>query len=124
MKRHLSLSSLALGWHNGTFYSVGLEYQATSALKLRGGGAIEQSPIQNATERTLRVADADRVWGSVGATYKWSEMMSFDLAYSHVWVDKAPIDRTEGAVRFVGSSDTSVDIVSASLKLKLGEPFK
>ena len=80
--------------------------------------AFEKSPIQEASERTLRVPDADRIWASLGATYKWSEKISFDFAYTHIWVDDAPIDRTESGLRFVGEGKTSIDIVSASLKMK------
>lgn len=115
-----NVRSLALGWHDGWMYSLGLEYQVMPSLTLRAGGAYEKSPIQNATERTLRVPDADRIWGSVGATYKLNNAMSFDLAYTHIWVDDAPIDRTESGVRFVGNANTSLDIISASFKWKLG----
>jgi long-chain fatty acid transport protein len=114
------VNSLALGWHDGWLFSAGAEYAYSPALTLRGGIAYEISPIQNADERTLRVPDADRIWASVGATYRWSENIAFDLAYSHVFFDDASIDRTEGGVRFVGSADTSADIVSVSLKMKMG----
>ncbi len=118
------VNRLDLNWHDGWFFSLGGEYQYTDALKLRAGLAYEISPIQNATERPHRVPDADRIWASVGATYKWSEMMSFDLAYTHIFVEDAPMDRVDvlGGVpfRFIGSADSSVDIVSASLKIKLG----
>lgn len=114
------VSSLPLGWHDGWFFSAGAEYAYSPAVTLRGGLAYEISPIQNADERSLRVPDADRIWASVGATYRWSENIALDFAYSHIFVDDAPIDRTEGKVRFVGSADTSVDIVSVSLKMKVG----
>lgn len=114
------VNSLPLGWHDGWFFSAGAEYAYSPALTLRGGLAYEISPVQNANERTLRVPDADRIWASVGATYKWSQNIALDVAYSHVFFDDAPIDRTEGGVRFVGSADTSVDIVSVSLKMKVG----
>ena len=122
-----TIRSLQLSWHDSWMFAVGAEYAYSPALTLRGGVAYEISPIQNADERTLRVPDADRIWASVGATYKWSENIAFDVAYSHIFVDDAPIDRTEGGVRFVGSAETSVDIVSVSLKMKvgsIGELFK
>ncbi|MFV0295432.1 MAG: outer membrane protein transport protein, partial [Hyphomicrobiaceae bacterium] len=64
--------------------------------------------------------DADRIWASLGASYKWSEAMSFDFAYSHIFGLDAPIDRTERGLRFIGDSDAHVDIISASIKVKLG----
>ena len=114
------VTSLALGWHDGWFFSLGAEYQMNHHLTLRAGGAYELSPIQNATERTLRVPDADRIWGSVGATYKLNDKMAFDFAYSHIFVDSAPIDRLESGIRFLGKAETSVDIVSLSMKMKFG----
>ena len=119
------VTSLDLRWSDGWFFSLGGEYKYSDKLTLRTGLAYEVSPVRDATERPHRVPDADRVWASVGATYKWSEMMAFDVAYSHIFVDDAPIDRTArdlglGNVRFIGHADTSVDIFSASLKIKLG----
>ena len=113
--------SLELGWHDGWFFSLGGEYKATDKLTLRAGGAYEISPVQAADERSLRVPDRDRVWASLGATYKWNEKMAFDFAYTHIFgVGDDVIDRTEGGLRFVGKVESQVDIVSASLKIKLG----
>lgn len=115
-----TVRSLALGWNDGWMFAIGAEYAYSPALTLRGGVAYEISPIQNPEERTLRVPDADRIWASIGATYRWSENIALDFAYSHIFVDDAPIDRTESGIRFVGSADTSVDILSVSLKMKMG----
>lgn len=124
-------TSLDFNWHDSWFFSLGGEYKYTDKLTLRGGFAYELSPVHSATERPHAVPDADRIWASIGATYKWSEAMAFDLAYTHIFVDDAPMDRTDrlpvapnvtAPFRFLGSADTSVDIVSASLKIKLGGP--
>lgn len=113
--------SLALGWHDGWFFSLGGEYKYSDKLLLRTGFAYEISPIQNPDERSLRVPDTDRVWASLGATYKWNEMIALDFAYTHIFgVGDDQIDRVESGLRFVGNVDAQVDIVSASLKVKLG----
>ena len=119
-----TLNSLHLGWHDGWFVSGGLEWQAMHNLMLRGGVAWEKSPIQNADERTSRVPDSDRIWASVGLSYKWSETMIFDLAYSHIFVDSAQIDRTEGGVRLLADVDAHVDIIAASMRMKFGAAEK
>lgn len=112
---------LELGWHDSWFFSLGGEYKSTDKLTLRGGLAYEKSPVQDADERSLRVPDRDRLWASLGATYKWNEKMAFDLAYTHIFgIGDDAIDRTESGLRFVGKVDSSVDIISASLKIKLG----
>ena len=114
-------SSLPLNWHDGWMFALGVEHAYNEKLKLRSGIAYEISPIQNASERTPRVPDADRVWASVGLTYKWSEMVSLDLAYSHIFVEDARIDRTQSGIRLFADVDSSVDIIAASLKVKLGD---
>lgn len=116
-----TLVSLPLGWHDGWFFSLGAEYAWSPALTLRGGVAYEMSPIQNADERPARLPDADRIWASIGATYKWSEKISVDFAYSHIFVDDSSILRTDGGVLLVADAESSVDILSVGLKIKLGD---
>lgn len=113
--------SLALGWHDGWFVSAGLEYAWSPALTLRTGVAWEQSPIQDPDERTLRVPDADRIWASIGASYRWSRNITLDVAYSHIFVDDSTIDRTESGVRLVADVDSQVDIITVGLRIKLGD---
>lgn len=114
-------SSLPLGWHDGWFVSLGAEYRYNERLTLRTGFAYEKSPIQAADERSLRVPDADRIWASLGATYKWNEKVAFDFAYTHIFVEDSRIDRTEQGIRFVGHSESAVDILSLGVKVKLGD---
>lgn len=122
------VTSLDLGWHDSWFFALGAEHVYSDRLTLRAGVAYELSPIQNPDERSLRVPDMDRLWLSVGASYKWSEKIAMDLAYTHIFgVGDDKIDRTESGIRFVGTVDSQVDIISGSLKIKLGdvhEPLK
>ena len=87
------LAALKGNWHDGWLYSVGLEYDVNQKLTVRTGVAFEKSPIQNATERLIQVPDSDRWWVSGGATYKWSEKITFDFAYTHIFFDDAPFQR-------------------------------
>jgi len=123
------VNSIALNWHDGWLFSLGAEYAYSPSLTLRGGLAYEISPIQNPSERTPRVPDSDRFWASIGASYAWSPATSIDLAYTHIFVDDARLDRTEGGLRLVGNVDASVDIISLGLRHKFGgqsspEPLK
>jgi long-chain fatty acid transport protein len=112
--------SLPLGWHDGWFFALGAEYAYSPQLTLRAGGAYEISPIQAADERPARLPDSDRIWASVGATYKWSERISLDFAYTHIFAEDARIERTDGGVLLVASTEGSVDILTVGLKMKLG----
>ena len=116
--------SLPANWHDSWLYSVGLEYDYSQKLTLRSGVAFEKSPIQNATERLIQVPDSDRWWASAGLTYKLSDKMSMDLAYTHIFFDDAPFDRSSltspspGSSHITGTADQSADIVSISIKNK------
>ena len=122
------INSLPLNWHDGWFVSGGLEWMASEKLTLRGGLAWERSPIQNPGERTSRVPDSDRIWASLGLTYKWSQTTSIDFAYSHIFFEDSQIDRTDNlGIRLLADVDSSADIVSVALKTKLWggeEPLK
>jgi len=116
---------LPLKWHDGWFFSGGAEYQMSDRTTLRAGVAYEESPIQNATERTARVPDTNRVWLSFGAGYNWSATTTINLAYSHVFFEDGSIDRTTefeglGDIRLLGESEQDVDILSMSVKIKFG----
>lgn len=119
------VTELPLNWDDGWFFSGGIEYETNERTTLRAGVAYEESPIQSASQRTPRDPDTNRVWASVGVTYKLSDATSFDAAYSHVFFEDGSIDRTspiggQGQIRFAGEAEQSVDIVALSLKVKLG----
>lgn len=114
-----TLANLPVGWTDGWFFALGGEYDVNQQLTLRAGGAYEITPIDSPTKRLIGIPDNDRIWASLGATYKWSESTSFDFAYSHVFVQDSTFDRTSlSGVRMTGTVDASVDIVSASIKSK------
>ncbi|GAB5349154.1 OmpP1/FadL family transporter [Alteriqipengyuania sp. 357] len=74
--------------------SLGGEYDVSDKLTLRAGTTVDESPITDEF-RSARVPDGDRVWAAAGLTYNMSERFSANLAYSHVFVKSAPIDRTD-----------------------------
>lgn len=114
------VNRLAFNWHDGWFFAGGLEHDVNKQLTVRTGLAFEQSPVQNPNERSPRIADNDRWWASLGLTYHLSQNMSFDLAYSHVFVKDGEIDRTESGFRLVAEAKADLDIISASVKMRWG----
>lgn len=111
-------------WDDGWLYAVGGEYDYSPKLSLRAGVAYEESPIQDDASRLIQLPDADRVWASIGATYHWSDTTKINLAYSHVWVEDADIERESlvgpGAGTFTGSAeDNGADIISVGVTTKL-----
>jgi long-chain fatty acid transport protein len=116
---------LPLNWHDGWFFSGGAEFEVNDRTLIRAGVAYEESPIQNATERTARDPDTNRIWLSFGATYNWSAMTTVNLGYSHVFFDDGAINRTSeipgvGQIRLLAEAEQDVDIVAVSVRVKLG----
>ena len=112
-------------YSDGWFFALGGEYDATNALTLRGGVAYEISPVDDPSKRLPQIADSDRIWLSLGATYKLNDMMTLDFAYSHIFFDDSKIDRVPaslllGAVDLQADVQNSADIISVGLKVKLG----
>lgn len=120
------VSTLPLNYRDGFFYSVGAEYDWRPDLTFRAGLAYEESPIDTSI-RSPRLPDNDRIWASIGATYRYSRKLSFDLAYSHVFVRDTRINIVAGQQEFAGlpfvaNVDAQVDIVSAALKYRWDDP--
>ena len=108
-------------WNDTMRYSVGLDYQYSDSLILRTGLAFDESPVPNKEKRTARLPGEDRTWVSLGLTYLASSAISFDVGYSHLFIDDAKIDNTlESSVptlnsTLTGEYDGDVDILSAQL---------
>ena len=120
---------LPLDYDDGWFFSLGGEYQVNTAWKVRAGLGYEIAPI-DLENRSPRLPDSDRVWLSVGTTYAWSDQLSFDLAYTHIFsvgntdINVAPgnpLFPTRGVV-LAADVDSSVDIVAASVKYRWDNP--
>ncbi len=122
---------LSITYEDGWFVSAGLEYNYSPETTLRFGAGWEKSPTSD-EHRTVMLPDNDRYWVSAGASYKFSENMTLDFAYSHLFVDKAPITTTSSSLGtlLVAEGDTNIDIVSVGFKYKMGgaepvlEPLK
>jgi long-chain fatty acid transport protein len=80
-------------WSDGWFFSVGGEYDYTPFLTLRSGVAYEISPIDDPTKRILQIPDNDRVWLSIGASYKFSAATTIDVGYSHIFIQDGNFNR-------------------------------
>jgi long-chain fatty acid transport protein len=122
---------LPLAYEDGWFFSIGGEYVIDPVWKVRAGVGYEISPIEVGT-RNPRLPDSDRVWVSLGATYNWSDKLSFDLGYTHIFAvgntdiniaPGNPIFATRGVV-LAANVDSQVDIVSASIKYRWDDPVK
>jgi long-chain fatty acid transport protein len=121
------LTSLAFGWRDGWFSSVGAEYKWNDALMLRTGLGYERSPVSTQT-RGLRLPDSDRIWASVGLSYKLSPKATVDVGYSHIFAKEADIALVAGnptfnnTLPYYGVAKGRVDIVSVGLRYAFSDP--
>jgi long-chain fatty acid transport protein len=121
--------TLPFQYRDGWFFSLGAEYQWNPQLALRGGIGFEQTPISDQV-RTPRLPDNDRTWLSLGGTYRLTPKMSFDLAYSHLFVKSTSITISDTSNpwfipalgTYTGTVDSHVDIISVALKYRWDNP--
>ena len=122
---------LPFEYKDSWFVSVGGEYAYNQKLTLRAGLGYEKSPITDA-ERTPRLPDSDRVWASMGFTYVYSDKLSFDAAYTHVFFKDANINITaasgnpwfNGTINYIGTAKSHLDILTVGMKYKWYTPPK
>ena len=119
---------LPLDWHDEWFFSGGVEYDLNNRTTFRSGVAFEESPVQNAVERSARLPDTNRVWVSFGATRSLGAFTTLNLAYSHVFFEDGSIDRTTqfsvGDIRLLGKAEQDVDVFGLSVNVKFGRPVQ
>lgn len=116
-------SVVTLDLKNTMRYAVGVRYISGGAWSYQAGIALDETPTPDETVRTPRLPDTDRRWVTIGAGYKASDTMRFDISYAHLTGDSASINKSAGTLgnenflrgSLVGSYDSSVDILSAQL---------
>ena len=64
---------------------------------MRGGVALDQSPVTTPSDRTPRLPDADRTWFSFGAGLQASPSLNFDFGYVYIKGDNSQVRKTATA---------------------------
>jgi long-chain fatty acid transport protein len=119
-------ANLDFRWRDGWLFAVGGEYDWSPTLTLRTGINYEISPVDGPTTRLVQDPDSNRVWASMGASYKTSAYTRWDFSYSHVFFeDDSPFDRQGASTLFatphlLGSADVSMDVISVGWKVVWG----
>lgn len=121
-------------YKDGYFYSLGGEYVINPAWTVRAGIAYEKSPLTD-TVRTTRIPDNDRMWYSVGATYKPAAIrgLSLDIGYSFIDVKDATVCMgpagaggcpsnpwSSTTIAYNGSVKSYINIISVALRYQFG----
>ena len=100
-------------WNNSMRYSGGVTYTRDSTWSFRAGAAFDETPVPNATLRTPRIPDADRIWVTAGVSYNHNNQLTLDAGYAYLMIDDPDISNTEILTdhTLVGSYDADVHIV-------------
>ena len=101
-------------WDNTMRYAIGVDYQHSQKWTFRGGVAYDETPTSDEF-RTARIPGEDRTWVAIGASYKYSDSITFDAGYTHIFIKDPKIDETLDLPldhRLVGKYEGSVDILS------------
>ena len=103
-------------------FSLGLNFQYSPKVILRTGVAFDQTPVRGPSRNTARIPDTDRTWLSFGLGYKASERISFDLGYTHIFLDDVAINNSfpeqAGATFLRASVESNVNLFSAQVNYK------
>ena len=125
-----AVPALPLDYKDGWFFSIGGEYVVNPEWTVRAGLGYEVSPIEDRT-RNLRLPDNDRIWASLGATYTWSNRISFDVGYTHIFPQSTRVAIAPGNPTYnpllgslIGKVDGHVDIVAVAWKFRWDDPSK
>lgn len=117
-------SVVTLNLKNVFRYSVGVKYLPGGAWSYQAGIALDNTPTPDEAVRTPRLPDTDRKWVTLGAGYKSSESMRFDVSVAHLTGSDVSINKTAGTSsanenflrgNLVGTYTASVNILSAQL---------
>lgn len=88
--QNLDLAGTKLGttvvennWDDTWFFSVGADYKLNGQWTVRGGVAYDQGPVEN-QYRMAVIPDTDRVWFSGGASYKYTDNLTFDFGTTYI----------------------------------------
>jgi len=98
--------------------SLGMNYEVNDRLLLRTGAAFDQSPIKSAERRIAGLPDNNRIWVSAGASYRFSDKLSADFAYSHQFLpDTRILHANSTGTQLDGKFDNQGNIFSAQVRL-------
>jgi long-chain fatty acid transport protein len=73
--------------------AVGVNYRVDGQWLLRGGLALDQSPVDQ-VDRTPRLPDNDRTWFTAGVQWRPQPKLLLDVGAAYVKVDKASINKS------------------------------
>lgn len=114
---------LTFNLDNAWRISLGLNYHHDEHWTFKGGIAWDQTPVSD-QYRSARLPDNDRYWLAIGAKYRATKSLSFDVGYTHIFIPDASINQTRAQLNtnpalttsvVNGTVEGSVDILSVQV---------
>lgn len=107
-------------WKDNWRFALGAEYKLNEKWTLRNGVAFDHTPVRNKDLRVAKLPDTNRLWVSLGATYKISEQLCIDAAFTHLFFNKCYIRQTNDEGNILNGSYTGyMNIYSIALQYKI-----
>jgi len=88
---------LPQNWKNTWRFSAGVNYSPDEKWVLRAGVAFDQTPV-NSTDMSPRLPDGDRTWLALGARYKYSREINFDVGLGYEMVKDPQVNSGTGGM--------------------------
>ncbi|HEX7341884.1 MAG TPA: outer membrane protein transport protein [Rhodanobacteraceae bacterium] len=104
-------------WRNTWYAAVGGDWYVNNQLTLRAGLAVDGTPTHVAT-RDPRVPDSTRKLLALGVGYQFSNQLSLNASYAHIFVGKAHVDHSTDATgdSITGSYDDYGNLLGVSVQ--------
>lgn len=106
----------------------GAKYMLNDKWSFRGGVGYDQTPT-NDTDRDIRLPDGDRVGVALGGHYQYNEKLGFDFGWTHLFMQKANINKAQDTLTPAGNIQQTVvttgtvsgnaNIIGAQVKWKI-----
>ena len=80
-------------------------------------GRLNEGVTPSAELRSTRLPDNDRIWLAVGAGYKYSNTLRFDVGYVHLFLNDTNLRREGSTLNVVnGTFESDADLLSAEVR--------
>ncbi len=104
-------------WDDVSYYALGAEFLLNDAWTLRGGVAYDETPT-SIEHRTPRLPDANRMFYSVGATWRVSDQFDMNFAYTRIEPRNPRVDYTSGGSTVAGPYDGDANLFGVSAQYR------
>ncbi|HCI12854.1 MAG: aromatic hydrocarbon degradation protein [Gallionellales bacterium GWA2_60_142] len=112
-----NLITVQENWKDTWRVSVGANHHYNEQWTTRMGLAYDQTPVPD-QYRTARIPDQNRVWLSFGGQYKPNKSSAIDVAYTHLFINDAPITDNQAATGKANLSGTYSSIATNILSVQ------